>query len=199
MPAIFVHWITAYGEVALFGLLVVGVFGLPVPDETLLTLAGVMVRDGRLHFASTWAAAAFGSMCGITLSYAMGRIIGYGLVTRYGRLLHVTVDDLYRVEQWLARSGKWTLTFGYFIPGVRHLTAVVAGTTELPMPIFAAFAYTGAIIWSLCFITLGWYVGDRWEEALATAHRHLRIVAVAILVCAAAYAFIHTRWLRRRS
>ncbi len=73
MPGPFLDWISTYGVVVLALLLMVGVFGLPVPDEALLTFAGVLVREGKLHFATTWTAAALGSMCGITLSYALGR------------------------------------------------------------------------------------------------------------------------------
>ena len=198
MLAAFIHWITAYGLVALFGLLVVGVFGLPVPDETVLTFAGVLVRQGHLHFATTWAVAALGSMCGITLSYTLGRTAGASVITRYGRFMHVTEDEVRRVERWMEGNGRWMLTIGYYIPGVRHVTAIVAVSTGVPPRIFAAYAYTGAAIWSLSFVTLGWYVGEQWENALRTVHRHVTVVAVAGIALTLVYAYVHTRWVRRR-
>jgi membrane protein DedA with SNARE-associated domain len=182
MPAHLLHWITTYGLVAIAVLLMLGVFGLPVPDETLLTFAGVLVHEGRLHFGPTWAAAAFGSMCGITLSYVLGRGLGPAAVAHFGSWFHVRSQDLVRVERWLERSGKWSLTFGYFVPGVRHLTALVAGASQLPGKVFAGYAYAGALVWSLAFITLGLMVGDRWEPALEAVHRHVSlIVAVGAL------------------
>jgi membrane protein DedA with SNARE-associated domain len=182
MPAHLLHWITTYGLVAIAVLLMLGVFGLPVPDETLLTFAGVLVHAGRLHFGPTWAAAAFGSMCGITLSYVLGRGLGPAAVAHFGSWFHVRSQDLVRVERWLERSGKWSLTFGYFVPGVRHLTALVAGASQLPGKVFAGYAYAGALVWSLAFITLGLMVGDRWEPALLAVHRHVSlIVAVGAL------------------
>jgi len=199
VPESFLHWVTAYGPAAIFVLLFLGVFGLPVPDETLLTFAGVLVRRGHLHFLPTWIAAAAGSMGGITLSYLVGRTLGLGAVDRFGRWLHVTRADLARVERWFEHSGRWVLTFGYFIPGVRHFTAIVAGSSSLPAPVFGRYAYSGAAIWSLTFITLGWYVGRAWEVALATAQRHIVVLAFVIAVIAAAYALVHRWWLRRRS
>ena len=68
----------------------VGVFGLPVPDEALLTFAGVLVREGKLHFATTWTAAALGSMCGITLSYAAAASLGASAVDHFGRWVRVS-------------------------------------------------------------------------------------------------------------
>jgi membrane protein DedA with SNARE-associated domain len=197
VPASLLHWIAVYGAVAIFVLLLLGVVGLPVPDETLLTFAGVLVRSGHLHLVPTFVAAALGSMCGITLSYAIGRTFGLGVVDRFGGYLHVTRDDLKRVEGWFERAGRWVLTFGYFVPGVRHFTAVVAGSSCLPPPIFARYAFSGAAIWSATFIALGWYMGPAWESALAAAHRHLGGVAIAAAVLAAAYALVHRWWTRR--
>jgi membrane protein DedA with SNARE-associated domain len=121
-------------------------------------------------------------MCGITLSYGLGRGLGPAAVAHFGSWFHVRSQDLVRVERWLERSGKWSLTFGYFVPGVRHLTALVAGASQLPGKVFAGYAYAGALVWSLAFITLGLMVGDRWEPALEAVHRHVSlIVAVGAL------------------
>ena len=198
MPPFLLHWIATYGVAAIFALLMLGVFGLPVPDETLLTFAGVLVREGQLPFVPTLLAAALGSMAGITISYTLGRTLGLGVVERYGRWLHVTRADLARVEGWFEHSGRWLLMFGYFIPGVRHFTAIVAGSSGLPRAVFARFAYVGAAIWSLTFITLGWYVGKHWEAALETAQRHILIVVVVVGGVVGAYALVH-RWRLKRS
>jgi membrane protein DedA with SNARE-associated domain len=197
VPESFLHWITAYGPAAIFVLLFLGVFGLPVPDETLLAVAGVMVREGHLHPVPAFIAAVLGSMGGITLSYAVGRTFGLGVIDRFGSWLHVTRADLARVEAWFEHSGRWLLTFGYFIPGVRHFTALVAGSSCLPPSVFARYAYSGAFVWAATFMTLGWYMGPAWEAALARAHRHIGIVAITIAVLAVAYAVLHRWWLRR--
>jgi len=197
MPPLFLHWIGTYGVAAIFVLLFLGVFGLPVPDETLLTFAGVLVRQGTLHFVPALLAATLGSMGGITVSYAVGRRFGVGVVDRFGRWVHVTRADLARVEAWFEHSGRWLLTFGYFIPAVRHFTALVAGSSGLPAPVFVRYAYSGAAIWATTFITLGWYMGPAWETALASAHRHITVLAIAVVILGGAYVLAHRWWLRR--
>lgn len=89
------------------------------------------------------------------------------------------------------------LMFGYFIPGVRHFTAIVAGSSRLPPGVFARFAYSGAALWALAFMTLGWYVGRTWETALERAHHHIVVVVIAGTVLVGAYALLHRWWLRR--
>src|SRR5438552_18578821 len=111
-----VQWVTAYGPFAIFGLLVLGIFGLPVPDETLLTFAGVLISQGKLRLLPTITAAFLGSIVGISLSYVVGRVVGLPVIHRYGRLFHLTTEAVDRVQAWFRRSGKCALTFGYSLP-----------------------------------------------------------------------------------
>ena len=50
-------WIAQYGYLAIFLLLVCGIVGLPVPDETLLTFTGYLAFKGELSLAPAFAAA----------------------------------------------------------------------------------------------------------------------------------------------
>ena len=170
------QWVAHYGYAAIFSLLVFGIVGLPVPDEWLMTFAGYLVYKRHLHLFPTFAAASLGSMCGITVSYVLGRSVGIYLLHRYGRLFHITPERMELVHSWFDRFGTWTLLIGYFVPGVRHVTAVVAGTSKLRPLLFAIFAYTGALIWAATFIGVGFYFGDQWSQVLKQVDRHIVIL-----------------------
>jgi membrane protein DedA with SNARE-associated domain len=170
------NWIAQHGSVALFGLLTFGIVGLPVPDETLLIIAGVLIRQARLGVVATYVAALAGASFGITISYLIGRAAGVAVIRRYGPRLRIVHEDVDAVRALFHRSGKWTLMFGYFIPGVRHFTALVAGGAELEYPLFGLFAYAGALLWTTSFITLGIYVGDRWQPLANELEYHGRWV-----------------------
>ncbi|TCP55531.1 membrane protein DedA with SNARE-associated domain [Tumebacillus sp. BK434] len=144
-----------YGYWGLFGLLVLGIVGLPLPDEALLTFAGYQISQGRMHFAGALAAAFLGSVVGITLSFLLGRLLGKEVVARFGRFLHLTEERLLRVEHYMERYGGLALFFGYFVPGLRHLTALSAGFGQMKFRIFAPFAYLGALFWTVTFLLLG--------------------------------------------
>jgi membrane protein DedA with SNARE-associated domain len=175
-------WIAHYGYMAIFLLLVLGIVGLPVPDEWLLTFAGYLIYKGHLQFWPAFAAAALGSMCGITVSYGLGRSLGLFLIHHYGRLFRISQKDLDRVHTWFDRFGTWTLLFGYYVPGVRHFTAVVAGTSKMEYYLFAAFAYAGALIWTTTFMWLGYRFGDQWSAVLKVVEKHLTVCAWIALV-----------------
>ena len=94
MEQAFVEHLTRYGPPVLFLAQMLGIVGLPIPDELLMTVAGALVRRGDMSGAATIAAAIAGSSSGITLSYLLGRTIGSAALHR---LLHVPDAAFVRV------------------------------------------------------------------------------------------------------
>jgi membrane protein DedA with SNARE-associated domain len=193
----FTFWLSRYGYLGLFSLLMFGIVGVPVPDETLLTFAGVLVYRGHLELGPTLLAAFLGSSCGITLSYGLGRIFGVVLTTRFGRIMRVDPAKLERVHGWFERVGHWALLWGYFLPGIRHITALLAGATKLKYADFAVFAYAGALVWSLTFVSLGTLAGRQWARVSEQVHHNLLIASEGVAVCLVG-AFIVRKLLTRR-
>lgn len=181
------QWVSTYGYFAIFGLLVLGIVGLPVPDETLLVFSGYLASQGHLHFGAAVGVAFLGSACGITVSYYLGRSVGMGVIHRYGRWLHISEEQVNKVHDWFGRLGHWALVVGYFIPGVRHLTAIVAGTSGLEYRPFAMYAYAGALFWVSAFLTFGYFVGDQWETVYTRLHHHALIAAAVLAVAGGIY------------
>jgi len=194
-----VAFISHYAYGGIFGLLVFGIVGLPIPDEFLLTFVGYLVFKQRLAFAPALGAAFAGSVCGITLSFLLGRTAGAWVVHRFGRWLHVDDADLRRAHEWFERLGGWSLTFGYYIAGVRHLTALAAGMAEYEPPKFAAFAYSGALLWTTTFIGLGFFLGEGWHEGSRPFRRFSLLALAVIAVAALLYALWHVRRSRARA
>jgi membrane protein DedA with SNARE-associated domain len=188
-------WITQYGYYAIFSLLVLGIIGLPIPDETMLTFTGYLVYQGHLVLPLAYLAAFCGSATGITLSYVLGRKFGLALIHRYGRYLRIREEHLHKAHAWFGRAGHWSLTFGYFIPGVRHFTAYAAGMSELEAPQFCLFAYSGAALWSASFIGLGYFLGERWRSV--EEHIHEYFVGGTAAFILAALVYLAWRKLRR--
>jgi membrane protein DedA with SNARE-associated domain len=175
-------WVAHYGYVGIFGLLMLGIVGLPIPDETLLMFTGYLIFKHKLQPVPAFAAGFLGSICGITVSYALGRMLGLYLVTRLGHFLHIEPEALEQVRAWYERKGKYGLVISYFIPGIRHLAAYVAGSSRLSLPVFATFAYLGGLLWSGSFIGIGYVLGDEWQQMSVSLHRYLLIGAGIIIV-----------------
>ena len=180
------HILEQYGYFGLFGLLVLGIVGLPLPDEMLLTFVGLMIKQGHMNFYLSLIAAVLGSWFGITLSYLLGRALGRGIINRFGRLLHMTEEKVMRMEEYMERYGSLMLFFGYFIPGVRHVTALTAGMSQMKYRFFAPFAYGGAVLWALTFLMLGQVLASKIHrlEHVLYPFRYWIILLVAVSLSA---------------
>jgi membrane protein DedA with SNARE-associated domain len=186
--------VARYGYFAIFGLLMVGIVGPLIPDETILVFAGILARQGKLDYLAVLAAGYAGSLCGITLSYLVGRNGLAYLIERIPFMRKHSGRYLERVSQWFEHYGHWTLFFGYFVIGVRHFTAVVAGTSKMDLKHFALYAYTGGLIWVICFVSLGYFLGDQWERIAHTLNQGA--TAIALVIAAGALAWVW--WKKRR-
>ncbi len=186
-------WVSDYGYIAIYFLLMLGIVGLPIPDETLLVFSGYLVSQGRLNLGLTIFVGFLGSASGITLSYVIGRTLGLGFIHKYGRYIHVTEQRLARVHSWFDRIGHWALFVGYYMPGVRHFTAIVAGTSQLPAVSFATFAFAGAALWVSTFVTLGYYFGANWKVISESAHKYLLVITIVLVVAGCIYLLIRKR------
>ncbi|ANY69244.1 hypothetical protein BBD42_24235 [Paenibacillus sp. BIHB 4019] len=174
-------FIAHYGYIGIFGALVLGIIGLPVPDEILMTFSGYLISKGRLHYIPTVIVSVIGSFAGMTISYYIGYKLGHPFLEKYGRKIHITKERLDHTQAWFKRFGKFALTIGYFIPGVRHLTAYSAGISRWSFRSFSLYAAPGAMLWAVTFITLGTYIGEHWRVVTEMIHRYLLISVVMLL------------------
>ncbi len=181
------HWIAHHGYGVIFGTLALGIFGLPLPNDWILAYLGYLIFKGKLLPVPTVAAAVLGSICGMTFNYALGRTFGLYVVHKFGRILHVTAEQIDRMHNWFEHSGRWGVLFGYFLPGVRHLTAFAAGTSKMIFAEFIVFASIGGFLWAGTFITFGYFLEERWAQESARIHHILEVGSLATIAIVGIY------------
>jgi len=186
------HFLANYGYFAIFFLLMLGIVGPLIPDDTILVLSGLAVHRGELDLGTTIAVAYAGSLCGITLSYTLGRTGAIYVLERFPPVERWVNRHLPQVQNWFDRYGKWTLFFGYFIAGVRHFTALAAGMSKVRFRTFAAYAWPGGFVWVASFVSIGYFLGAEWEQIKTRLHRGALIAAIVVAVIALA-----AWWIRR--
>ncbi len=192
-----VDLISHHGYAALFGLLVLGIVGLPIPDEALLTFVGYVCFRGELHPLPAVVTAFLGTACDITISYGLGRALGLPALNKMGRLLHAQPHHIMRAQRSIQRWGAYALPVAYFLPGVRHLAALLAGTARVSLKHFAEFAYPGALVWCGTFIGIGYGLGAEWSRLSPPIHRAVVLVALTV-VAGIVVALVLIRWHERR-
>ncbi|MBB6735868.1 DedA family protein [Cohnella zeiphila] len=157
----------------LFASMSLGLFGLPVPDELLLTASGYLLASGRMLLGWTLLAAVGGSVVGMSASYWIGRTAGTSLVRKFGSKLGLTERRLERHERLFAKWGQVIVLIGFFIPGLRHVTSLLAGIGKRSYRSFASYATIGSFLWASVFLLIGSLLGEHWREVTGIVHRDL--------------------------
>lgn len=176
------HWIAVHGYGVIFGFFAAGIIGLPVPNDLLLAYLGHFIYNGKLLPFPTVAAAFLGCICGMTVNYLIGRTLGLYLVKKYGRYVRLTPEAIMKVHDWFKHAGRWGLLISNFLPGVRHLAPIAAGTSKMVFLEFAIFAYVGALVWVVLYLSLGYFLAEEWVRQTAKIHFILGIASAAVIV-----------------
>src|SRR5258708_16376923 len=100
------QWVTDYGYLGIFFLLILGILGLPVPDEWLLVISGYLAFKNVLAFVPTVAVAVLGSVLGLTMSYVLGRTSSDFLIRRYGHWFSIHDDQIRPTHHWSTKPGR---------------------------------------------------------------------------------------------
>jgi len=186
-------YISVYGPLALITLLAIGFIGVPLPEQTLLTFTGFLVVQGGINYFIAILSASLGTILGITISFFIGHYLGIPFLEKFGYLLGLNKQRLAKIEHWYNKYGKLILTFGFFVPGLRHFISYFAGISKWSYTTFALYAIPGAVVWTTFFISIGAILGENWQAFLTMLEQYLWIAVVISIVAAALI------WLYRRS
>jgi len=188
------HLVEHYGYFGIMIALVGGIIGLPLPDEVLLTYVGYNVFGGKMSYLPSLLCAFAGACGGISLSFILGIKLGNPFLHKFGPKLHITEAKITRTRKLFAKFGPFILIIGFFIPGVRHITAYLAGINGYSYRRFALFAYFGALIWCFIFITLGRVLGENWVMVGTYLSKYsIYLILIFLLGCLIFYTYFRKK------
>ncbi|MEA3143900.1 MAG: hypothetical protein QOG31_1224 [Thermoplasmata archaeon] len=169
---------------------------LPIPSEAVMPFAGVLVHDGRFSWAGAILASSLGSLLGSYLSYLMGKHGLLPLVTRYGRYVLIQEHHIAKAHDFFTRRGAVAVFVCRFIPGVRHVSSMPAGSAGMPLRPFLLASVAGATLWNVFLLYVGYkFAGN--DAAVAAVKHNLDLVGVGLLVLLAAYVAYEVRKARK--
>src|SRR5207245_4128444 len=139
--------ITDWGYAGIFLVVILGNIGLPVPEETVLAVAGYVVWSGRLQLLPVLVVALVSAVAGDTFGYWLGRRYGRGTVERYAHWL-LKPGRVVVAESFVSRYGALAICVARFVGGFRFLAGPLAGAVGLP---FRSF-FRGNLLWAVLFV-----------------------------------------------
>jgi len=165
------------GYISVFVLMVMESMVFPIPSEAVMPFAGFLIAESKFTFTLVIAVSTFGSIVGSLLSYWIGLYGGQPFIERYGRFFLLNHDDLAATERFFKKYGNATIFISRFIPVVRHLISLPAGTGRMNLVRFSIYTIIGAGLWNAFLTVCGFYLRKNWEVVM----QYSRIVDIAVL------------------
>ncbi len=184
-----------YGCLTVFTVVALQAVGCPLPGTTALVAAALYASTAHgLPIAGVIAAGALGALCGTSAGFALGRRGGEPLLHAIGRRLRQSPERVQRVRE-LAASGAGWLFIARFVTGLRNVSGLVAGASDMPLARFLPISAAAALTWALVNGLEYYFFG----RALASASTWLQVLLVVagIAWMVISLGVLRTRALRR--
>lgn len=186
--------IAQYGYlIVLFGVMLESI-GIPLPGETILIAAGILVQRGSLDLGDAILFGILGAVVGDQIGYWIGRSGGRPFILRWGRYVLITPERLSRAEAFFARHGGKAVFFARFLSGLRVFGALVAGISRMRWRTFLVYNALGGATWATAAVLAGYLLGGSIglvEKWIGRASALLVAALVAAVLLYMAY-----RWVR---
>jgi membrane protein DedA with SNARE-associated domain len=179
------HGWGAYGIV--FSVLVGCGLGVPLPEDVCLIIGGYLVYSGSANLPLMVATGFLGILTGDSIIYWAGRRMGNRVRSDHGRYLRrlMTPPRRAKVEALFSRHGDKIIMAARFMPGVRALTFLTAGSAGMPYARFICFDGLAALASAPAFVFLGFRFGKQFQHVIETLKRFQFATAIvlALSVC----------------
>lgn len=194
-PATIIQWLSTWGYLGIFVFVFVGNVGIPVPEETVMLVAGFLAGQSILHLHLVYAIAIVSAVIGDCCGFIVGRTGGQRVLARLAERFSFVRIRYDRLQVFFHTHGSKAVFMARFVAGARFLAGPMAGAAGMPFLRFLAWNVLGAVIWCTLVVTVGYLLGDELYRALMLAHSATRwILLAAVLICVALYFF----WWRER-
>lgn len=180
------HW----GYLVIFLFVILGNIGLPVPEESILVLAGYLTWQGQLRLPLVLGVGILSAVAGDNLGYWIGRRYGQEAIRRYGEHLFLNPARIEATRRFVARYGAFGVFAARFIAGLRFMAGPLAGSTGLRPLRFVTANALGAMLYVPAAVGAGYAVGYglgdyvRRFERVAGRIEHIVLIAAAICTLA---------------
>lgn len=207
MEDIMENWILQlmeqFGYFGVFFLILVENIFPPIPSEVILTFGGFMTTRTSLTLIGVIIFATLGSLFGAVILYWIGRLLDIErlekIVARWGHILRLKKEDIYKANHWFDRYGIWTVFFCRMVPVLRSLISIPAGMNRMNMSVFLFFTTIGTLIWNTILVGLGAYLGESWELIVYYMDIYSNVVYVLLIILFIIGVIYYFRFRKERS
>jgi membrane protein DedA with SNARE-associated domain len=119
-----------YGYFAVFFMLLLCGFGLPIPEDITLVAGGIIAGLGYADVHTMFAVCMAGVLIGDGIMFSLGHTFGQKILAFAPIRRIVTPHRFSQVQEKFVKYGNWVLFVARFLPGLRSPIFIVAGMSR---------------------------------------------------------------------
>ncbi len=155
--------------------------GFLLPGDSLLVVAGLYARAGKLNVAILLSLLFVAAVVGDAVGYYSGLKLGPRIFSRQ-KSLFFRPSHLQKAQEFYNKYGGKTIIMARFVPIVRTFAPIVAGAAQMPYRRFVAYNVVGGFLWVFSMILTGYFLGQIVESQFGIKlDEHIEKVVIVVV------------------
>lgn len=163
---------TEYGYLAVFTMLLICGFGVPVPEDVTLVTGGVIAGLGYADVNTMFAVGMAGVIIGDGLVFTIGRFKGLSVMQLKPVQRIITPERFHSAQEAFQKYGRWVMFVARFLPGLRTPVFFTAGMSKrVSYGTWFLMDGVAALISVPVWVYLGYFGARNFEWMFKILHR----------------------------
>lgn len=197
MPEGVVSFITTYGYLAIFALILMQEIGVPnpIPVELLLFFTGYLSFKGLLFLPFVIIAGITADFIGANILYFLFFYSGTYLIQKKPRWVFIPEKKITEFKEKITSGGRFSIFLFRLLSLTRGYTSITVGLLGIKPAIYLPIVIISASFWTILWATLGFLFGPSWNSIAKDIDSIKYIMIGILLIIIGIFIF---RWLRKK-
>ncbi len=155
-------FLTLTGYFGVFVLMVLENVFPPIPSEVVLPFIGHLAATGELSFWPALFVATLGSLCGTSIWFLVGWLLGTERLQKFfrnhGGYVAISENDFNSATRYFTKYELPAVFFGRMIPAVRSVISIPAGCVRMKPSLFLFYSALGTLLWNTMLMSVGYFL-----------------------------------------
>lgn len=198
MPEELVYYISKYGYVAIFIILLLQEVGMPnpIPVELLVFFTGYLSFKGLLYLPLVIITAASADFIGATILFSLFYTMGNFLLQKKPRWIPISEKKIAMFKQKINNGGLWNIYMFRLVSITRGYASIITGLLHIKPKKYLPIVLLSAITWTSLYAILGFVLGPFWNMIIGDIDRFKYVLFGILFIVISISVF---RWLRNRN
>lgn len=173
------------GYLTVYLLLTGSSFGLPIPEDATLLVAGYAASQHFIKLPFLMVVAVLGILTGDNLGFYIGRKYKnniQNMLFKYGHKIFLTPEKVNKIYTTFRKHPDRTVFLSRFIVGLRFMAPLIAGSSGMKWREFFLYNLAGALVVAIAIP----FIGFKFGENITLIYKFIKDFSIIVAIVAAA-------------